>query len=725
MRSMATKDIRGPDVGLRDGTASIGIAMLAVRLTGSHRMFNRSKDLSRSYRQTGAGECGLACLGYVLAKFGNHVDLRDLRRQFPVSGTGARLSDLVEIARAVRLEGRGVVVGADEVAALRLPCILHWNDDHFVVLTKRRLRSVVIHDPARGERVLAWPEFDRFFSGVALELSPMIGFESRPMRERLHWRQVTGRTEGLKRGVGQILVVAACLQLFALSGPLLSQWVIDDAIASSDSDLVWVICAGLTLSLVLKTSLDVTRAWLSLVLTTQLMTAWCSRIMSHLMRLPVRWFDLRHVGDVVSRFQSTQAIQQAVSGKVTEIVIDLIFCLGLLAVMLVYSPALTSVALFSVCGYCIVRVLPHGPYHRSIEEAVIKEAKAQSFFIESIRSMPTVKVGCLESHRSGRWANIAVDAVNYRFAAQKMMLMFGGVYAMIFGLQSAIILGIGAHQAAAGAMSIGMLVAFTSYKDDFCSRVQRLVDNVLAIRGLRVHIDRLGEIVTEPEEEIGAPGSFCAAKRSASPHIDIAEISHRHSEGMPWVLSKFSLHVAPGEHVALVGPSGAGKSTLVKILMGLTQPSVGEVRQDGQPITRALAQWRRDVSVVMQDDNLLSGTVLENITFFANDVVMDDALAAARMADILGEVEAMPMQFSTEVGDLGSWLSGGQRQRLLLARALYRKPRVLVLDEATSHLDIASERRVNESIASLGISRITIAHRPETISIADRVVRLG
>jgi ATP-binding cassette subfamily B protein RaxB len=149
----------------------------------------------------------------------------------------------------MRLEGRGIVVGADEVAALRLPCILHWNDDHFVVLARRRLRSVVIHDPARGEKVLTWPEFQRFFSGIALELSPMIGFESRPMRERLHWRQVTGRTSGLKRGVSQILIVATCLQLFALAGPLLSQWVIDDAIASSDSDLVWVICIGLTLSL--------------------------------------------------------------------------------------------------------------------------------------------------------------------------------------------------------------------------------------------------------------------------------------------------------------------------------------------------------------------------------------------------------------------------------------------------------------------------------------------
>jgi len=688
-------------------------------------MFNRSYHLSRSYRQTGAGECGLACLGYVLATFGNHIDLRDLRRQFPVSGTGARLADLVDIARTMRLEGRGIVVGADEVAALRLPCILHWNDDHFVVLARRRLRSVVIHDPARGEKVLTWPEFQRFFSGIALELSPMIGFESRPMRERLHWRQVTGRTSGLKRGVSQILIVATCLQLFALAGPLLSQWVIDDAIASSDSDLVWVICIGLTLSLLLKTSLDVSRAWLSLVLTTQLMTAWCSRIMGHLMRLPVRWFELRHVGDVVSRFQSTQAIQQAVSGKFTEIVLDLIFCLGLLAVMLVYSPILTLVALGSVCVYCIVRVLPHGPYHRSIEDAVVKEAKAQSHFIESVRSMPTVKVGCLESHRSGRWADIALDAVNYRFAAQKMMLMFGGAYALIFGLQSAIILGIGAHKAAEGAMSVGMLVAFTSYKDDFCSRAQRLIDNLLTIRGLRVHVDRLGDIVTESEEEVGSQSSLCVTRRSASPRIDIVAISHRHSEGLPWVLSDFTLHVEPGEHVALVGPSGTGKSTLVKILMGLTQPSIGEVRQDGQPIARALARWRRDVSVVMQDDNLLSGTVLENITFFANDVVMDEVVAAARMADILGEVEAMPMQFHTEVGDLGSWLSGGQRQRLLLARALYRRPRVLILDEATSHLDIASERRVNESIASLGISRITIAHRPETISIADRVVRLA
>lgn len=652
--------------------------------------------------------------------------MRTLRARFPISSTGARFSDLVEIARDLHLDGRAIFVSPDEIKCLRLPCVLHWSSDHFVVLTQRRRRSIMIHDPARGEREISFSDFNIFFGGAALELSPQLNFERRPEAARVRLRQVTGRIVGLRRGVSQVMALAMALQMFALVVPLLSQWVIDEAIISSDYDLIWLLCIGLTGATILRVILDLTRGWLSLALTTQMMAGWCKQIMSHLMRLPATWFEVRHVGDVVSRFQSTHAVQQALTGKVSEIALDSVFCLGLIAVMFLYSAPLIYVALGSVLVYGILRTIPHASYHRSIQEAVVQEAKAQSHFIESLRAMQTIKTGVIESNRTAQWSSLMLEAVARRFAAQKMMLMFGSGYSIIFGVQAAITLGLGASAVASGTMTLGMFLAFTSYKDDFCVRAQRLFDNILSLRGLQIHVDRLAEIVLEKEENVGVPLGSAGQRASRSSAIEIDSIGYRYSTASPWIFRGLNLRIEEGEHVAIIGASGTGKSTLVKLILGLLSPVEGQIRHGGMSVEKmGIAQWRTKISVVMQGDQLLSGNLMENISFFSDEVDMGLLLESARNADILADIEELPMKFFTEVGDLGTCLSGGQRQRVLLARALYRRPTVLILDEATSHLDVASERRVNASISALSITRITIAHRPETIASASRSVDFG
>jgi ATP-binding cassette subfamily B protein RaxB len=305
-----------------------------------------------------------------------------------------------------------------------------------------------------------------------------------------------------------------------------------------------------------------------------------------------------------------------------------------------------------------------------------------------------------------------------------MTQAFGTGYSLAFGIESVAVLGLGASMAINGALTVGMLMAFISYKDEFSSRVQRFIDNMMGIRMLQLHAERLSDIVLANAEDLNS-GPIGEPPLDQAPTLEVENLSFRYGDSLPWVLRNVSLKVAATEHVAIVGPTGCGKTTLAKILLGLLEPTEGTVRMNGVSLQQmGLSAWRRNVAAVMQDDQLFSGSLRDNIAGFDEDVQHAQIEHAARLASIHLEITAMPMGYHTLNGDMGSSLSGGQKQRVLLARALYRRPRILLLDEATSNLDVDKERSVNEAIRGLQATRITIAHRPETIASADRVIEL-
>jgi ABC-type multidrug transport system fused ATPase/permease subunit len=333
--------------------------------------------------------------------------------------------------------------------------------------------------------------------------------------------------------------------------------------------------------------------------------------------------------------------------------------------------------------------------------------------------------GVIEDQRAARWTNIVVQATNRRTSTQKMTLAFGAGYSLVFGIESIAVLGLGAAMAIGGTLTVGMLMAFISYKDEFSSRMQRFVDNLMAIRMLRLHVERLSDIVLAEPEQLQGGVPRLASAEGFHPTITLDNVSFRYGSGAPWVLRHVQLEIRAGEHVAVVGATGCGKTTLAKIILGLLTPTEGTVRIDGVPLDRfGIGHWRRQIAAVMQDDQLFSASLQDNIAAFDETIDLARVQVSATLAAIDAEVTAMPMGYHTLNGDMGSSLSGGQKQRILLARALYRQPRVLVLDEATSHLDVGKERQVNEAIRALLITRITIAHRPETIAMADRVIDL-
>ncbi|MDD9320146.1 peptidase domain-containing ABC transporter [Acinetobacter lactucae] len=678
-----------------------------------------------SYLQTSTSECGIACVGYIAAYYGYNLDMRELRALYPISTRGTTLNDLVILAQLVDLNTRPVKLGIKSLSKIGLPCILHWDFNHFVVLVKVTKKNIIIHDPAKGKKVIDIDEVGKHFTGIALEFSPSLKFKKQPAKPIIKWYELIGKIYGFKRSLFQLFILAAGIQITLLVTPLFMQWTLDTAIVSKDTDLLYVLILGLFLTVTIKSILEFTRGWFGIILSNYLGVQWGGKVMQHLLNLPTEWYELRHSGDIVSRFQSVQIIQQTLTGKLVEILLDGILVSITLIVMLLYSIKLTLIVVLAILIYSLIRILPHGYYHKVNEEAIVHEAKANSHFLESIRASQTIKLARLEAQRSIRWINIIVDAINKRVVSQKLGLSFSVGYSFVFGIESLAILGVGATMVINNSLTIGMLVAFIAYKDTFSTRAQSFIDNIMSTKLLNLHAERLADIVLSETESINYSNNL-NFHLIEPPTIFFDNVTFRYAENGPIILKNLNLKINSGEHVAIVGQTGCGKTTFAKLLLGLIKPTSGCIYINDLPLEKiGLVNWREYVSAVMQDDQLFSGSIFDNISTFDENRNDEFVIHSAKLAAIHEDVMAMPMGYQTLNGDMGSSLSGGQKQRVLLARAIYKNPKLIVLDEATSHLDIVKEKEVNDSINQLRMTRVTIAHRPETIAMADRVIQLN
>lgn len=670
--------------------------------------------------QSEAAECGLASIGMVLAHHGRRLDLATLRGQNSLSLKGATLQHLIEVAGRYGLVSRPLRLELEELGELKLPCILHWELNHFVVLTRVRGNTLTIRDPAVGERRIGLGEAARRFTGVALELWPGLEFKEEKPKPSVSFRQLAGSIGGLKRSLVQILLLSLALQAFSLVSPLLTQGIMDHVLVSADTDLLTVLVIAFSLLLVLQTAIGLMRTWAGIYLSTHLSLQWNGNVLAHLLRLPVEFFEKRHLGDITSRMGSVGAIQSMVTSSAVSVVLDGLMTMTTLVVMLKYSPRLMLVSVAALLLYFGVRLATYRWFRQANEEQLVLSSKQQTHLLETLRGVTSIKLMGHETQRHSAWMNHAVDTQNQAVRIAKMNMLYGTVNGLIFGIENIVVLAMGAHLVLGNAFSIGMLVAYLSYKGQFSGRITSLIDTYVGFRLLRLHGERLADIVlTAPEDAKLRPE--LPAPEEAS--IEVEKLGFRYADGEPWVLKGCSLRIEPGEAVAIVGASGCGKTTLVKLLLGLLKPSEGSIRIGGQDLHKAgPANVRRIVGAVMQDDQLFGGSLADNISFF--DPHMDQARVeqAARMAAVHDEIVAMPMGYHSLIGDMGSSLSGGQKQRVILARALYRQPKLLFLDEATSHLDVGNEQLVNAAVKQLEVTKVIVAHRPETIASADRVL---
>jgi ATP-binding cassette, subfamily B, bacterial CvaB/MchF/RaxB len=675
-------------------------------------------------RQAEAAECGLACLAMVASYHGHRLDLNTLRRHYPASLNGVTLRALIQVASHLHLIGRPLRYELEHLRQLKLPAILHWDMSHFVVLKVVTRNGIVVHDPAAGEKVYPLAEASKHLTGVALELAPTEGFVAQDERARLPLSAFLGHLTGSGHALVQILVLSIILQLLTLAAPLYMQLTMDEVIARGDVDLLLVLALGFGLLMVIKTATTAIRSLVLLVVQNVLHFQLGARLFRHLIRLPMSFFEKRHIGDLLSRFTSLQPIRNLLAETMITAVLDGLMALITLAMIFVYSMELALVVLAATLLYAGVRLALYRLLWQRTEATIQAQAQENSTFIESVRAIQSLKLFNRESEREGQWLNRYSDVMSANVRLGRAKIAFTTINDAIFGLENIIVIYLAARLALNNTLTVGMIFAFMSYKQNFIDKAAQLIEKGLDFRLLGLHLERLADIALTPLER--GHDQVLAYTRQIQGRIELRNVFFRYAETEPFVLEDINLTIEPGEFITIMGPSGGGKTTLMKIMLGLLEPTMGEVLVDGVPLSvigpRA---YREQVGAVMQEDQLLSGSIADNICFFDPEFDQERMIACAQLAGIHQEIMAMPMTYNSLVGDMGSSLSGGQKQRVLLARALYRQPRILFLDEGTAHLDVDNERHINESLIRLRVTRISVAHRPDISAGADRVIRVA
>lgn len=674
-------------------------------------------------RQTEAAECGLACLAMIAGFHGHSASLAELRQRFSVSIKGLTLKNIIDFASNLNMSSRAIKVEPEQLHNVKLPAVLHWNMNHFVVLTKVRGPWCWLHDPARGKRKISISELSESFTGVVLELLPTQDFTKKRIDGGLGLTDFWSKVSGLKRSLFILFSLSILLQVFVLISPYYMQLVIDDVLLSNDHDLLVLLAFGFAMVVIFDSATTALRSFVTLQMNSSLSLQMAANLFHHMVRLPVSFFEKRHIGDVLSRFASLTKIKDMLVSGLLEAVVDGLMATTVLVMLIFYSPSLTFVVIISVVLYAILRLFMYRNYKDVNEKQIISVAKEHSHQIETLRAIQTVKLFGAEASREGSWQNQYVDVINNDIKIGVFNIGFQSANKLISGLENVFVVYLGGAAVISGGFSVGMLVAFIAYKSQFVDRMIKLIDKFIQFRMLSLHFLRLSDIVMTDKEVLTGPEK---AIHNVVGAIEVKNLSFRYCDATPFIINNISFKVLPGTSVAIVAPSGFGKTTLLKIMLGLLQPNSGQVLVDDIELQHLDQQYyRQQLATVMQDDQLISGSIRDNICFFVDEIDFEWMERCAMLASVYEDIQAMPMKYSTLIGDMGSSLSGGQKQRILLARALYRRPKILFMDEATSHLDVKTEQAINEAIRNLKITRVFIAHRPETISSADTVLDLA
>lgn len=670
-----------------------------------------------------AAECGLACMAMISRYYGHDVDLNGLRQRFSLSLAGASLRSLMGIADQLGFSTRALRAEVSALPRVNLPAIVHWDLNHFVVLKSVSRNAVVIHDPAIGVRKMSIDEFSKHFTGVVLELARAEGFEPITAKAPIKLSFLWSRLRGFNGALLQVLVLSSALQIATFAAPFQLQLVVDEALAQSDRDLLTVIALAFGGLVIVQASLEALRGWALRVFGHLLSFQITGNLVRHLLRLPSDYFEKRHVGDIFARLQSVQPIQKAISQGVVGTVIDgLMACIAAF-ILFFYSTTLALIVIFAVLLNLSISLAMFPSMRRRMEEEILAGAKEQTHLMETVRAATTLKLMGREAEREGAWRNLHAETTNMSISVGRFELSRSFVQNLINGLQTVLVIYIAARLVLDGqGFSVGMLFAFLSFRQTFTDRAMGLVNQIMEFRFLRLYLDRLSDIVATPAET----GVAAPALVQVQGHIRVKNVSFRYGVTDPYVLEDINLEITPGDFVALTGPSGSGKTTLMKLMLGLNRPTDGSIELDGYGATpERWRSWREFIGVVAQDDRLLSGSIADNIACFDPDLDMARVQRAAADAQVHEDILRSPMQYMTLVGDMGSTLSGGQRQRVLLARALYRNPKILFLDEGTANLDEANEEIIADLISQLPITRIVVAHRPALIRRARHVYEVG
>ncbi len=672
--------------------------------------------------QSEAAECGLACLTMIARHYGHRVNLAGMRRSHAASMKGSTLTDLVAVADALQLGPRPLRLDLEELPQLKLPAILHWGLDHFVVLESVGARGATILDPAVGRRAIGRKALSDNFTGVALECQPTADFEPQTAQVRIRLSDLYSRLTNYGPAIAQVIGLSLLLQVTALVAPFFLQITIDEAIAQGDASLLLLLGIGFGAVFLLGALVEALRGWVVLALGESLSFQLAGNVIRHLMRLPLAYFERRHVGDLLSRLGSIEPIEKLLTQGMVNVAIDSVLAITTLIVMLLISVPLTLVVLATTSLFFGISFVLFPAWRQRSEEEIVARAGEETFLLETMRAVRAIKLHGAEGMRETGWRNRKADVVTASYRSDMFNIRIDLVDRILSQLQFIAVIFVGAQAVIAETMTLGVLLAFLAYRSNFTASASKLVDQIQQWRMVGLHLERLADVVGEAPEAI-EPAAPRGAPMPAAIRVENLSFAYHPTERP--VLENVSFEVPAGGYVAIVGPSGAGKTTLMRLLLGLLTPTSGRIVIDGVPLGAAtIAGWRARVGAVLQDDALLTGTLADNIAFFDPRPDAERIADCARFARVHDDVAAMPMGYSSLIGDMGSALSSGQRQRILLARAMYRDPDALFLDEGTANLDEANEAAIGDAVEGLDATRVVIAHRPALVERAATVLRV-
>ncbi|MEM9738227.1 MAG: peptidase domain-containing ABC transporter, partial [Pseudomonadota bacterium] len=565
-------------------------------------------------RQAEAAECGLACIGMVAGYHGFRTDLTTLRSKFPISLKGATLKDVIDIAGQMNLGARAVRCELEELRDLRMPAILHWDMNHFVVLKRATKKSITILDPACGWVEMKLEDASEHFTGVALELTPTSGFKRKKERNPVKLSSLVRLDATVWKAIGQGLALSAFLQIFVLLTPYYMQLVIDEAILKSDLSLLAAIAIGFAALKIFEALTTIIRGLVFQFLSNILSYDMEASLMNHMIKLPLSYFHRRHVGDIQQRFQSLVPIRDLIANGAIAALLDGVFAIFLGIVIFLYDAMLGFVVVAFIVVYAVLRFAFLSLSKRLSGDLLVADAKENTKFLETLRAMQAIKVAGMETERESVWRNLAADTLNAQIRVGNVNIGYGAISQTLMGLSNILVVYMAAQASIGGAMTIGMITAFIAYKGQFEQRLMALLEQWVNFRLLDVHLERVSDIALAKRE----PGLHTPSiGRAFTGAVELQNVSFRYGPFEPLILHGASLKAELGEFIALSAPSGAGKSTLLRIILGLYEPLGGKVLFDGLEASKwGLANLRKQMGVVMQDDTLLAGSIEQNISLF-------------------------------------------------------------------------------------------------------------
>lgn len=680
----------------------------------------------RSILQNEANECGLAALAMVANYHRHDIDLAYLRALFPLSRRGMTLASIVTLADSLDLDASGYALdGVAELEQVALPAILHWRGNHFVVLEKVAARGRYhVHDPEFGLRIYERADMERFFAGIVLEFAPRMDFRAIKAGDRLKLLDILRTTRGLGGTVWQITLVSVAISLLGLTTPVLLQIALDVVIPQVDLDLMQMLAAGLILMMLFEAFGQWLRGYIALRASTLLQLQFTRNVVGHALRLPLSYFELRHPGDFVTRIQSIDTVRNFLVGGLVTSFADIGTSFLLVGLMFYYSAPMAAITLATLAAVLAMRFVTFPTLDRATAGSLEARSQEQASLIDGLQ-----RIGSLKAHNSTElfamnWFESFARFANLDFRAKKAGLDAEFLMHAVIAVSTVTTLYLGITGVIKNTLTIGTLYAFIALRTDFFDRVNHLTSSLLQLAALKVHVARLDDVIGQAPEEGLHEATFHRAIRK---EIRIEDVTIQFGRGDEPILTGASLSIDVGrcETIAIVGASGSGKSSLMRVLASLTEPASGSVTVDGVALGQfGKREYRANLGVVFADDGLFAGTVADNLSLFDPAVSHAEMEAALVRVSLRDEVERLPQGYATHVSEEGSVLSTGQRRRLLLARALCRRPRLLLLDEVTANLDPATETALVESLKGVKAAKVFITHSERLLDQVDRVFRI-